>query len=208
MPQEGLTMTQHDALQDLAYIRQVMEQTRRYTAAKGIFFVLWGTIVSLALVGTWLQINRLVGGSNFKLWIAAMVIGWALTMYFSWRQQNEGALPHNAYLIGMNWMVVGLAMGVFYFVGVPMKTISFQAIPGVSALFLGIGIWNTGQLSGLRWLSGVGIAWLVGGGLLLAFPGSHTLWAMVVLLVLGEIVPGLILMRQEHQLRAAERARG
>ncbi len=68
-------MTQHDALQDLAYIRQVMEQTRRYTAAKGVFFIIWGVAVSLALLLTWLQITGSLGGSNFLVWGATMLAG-------------------------------------------------------------------------------------------------------------------------------------
>jgi hypothetical protein len=201
-------MTQHDAAADLAYIRQVMAQTRRYTATKGIFFVLWGSIVSLALIGTWFQWHRLVGGSNFEMWIGAMTVGWLVTLWLARREEQQGSAPHNARLIGMNWTAVGSAMGIFYFVGVPMHTIGFEAIPGLSALLVGIGIFNTGHLAGLRWLAGVGVLWLVVGGVLLAFPGPYTLWAMVALLVLGEVVPGLVLMRQERQLRAAERARG
>ena len=202
-------MTEQNAIQDLAYIRQVMEQTRRYTAAKGVFFVLWGTIVSLALVATWFQWVGVISGTNYELWIIAMLVGWGLTLYFARRQQDAGAVPHNAHLIGMNWTAVGLAMGAFYFVGVPMHTIGFQAVPGLSALLVGIGVFNTGHLAGVRWLAGVGVGWFVGGALLLAWPGPHALWAMVGLLVVGEIVPGLLLMREEraHPL-AAERARG
>lgn len=191
-------MTQHDALQDLAYIRQVMEQTRRYTAAKGVFFVIWGVAVGIALLLTWLQILGHVGGTNFEVWIGTMFTGWVLTMYFAWRQNRESAVPHHAFLIGMNWTAVGIAMGLAYFVGVPMKTIGFHAIPGLSALFVGVGIFNTGHLSGIRWLAGVGVVWLLCGGLMLAWPGLHTLLLMAVLLLFGQIVPGLVLMQQER----------
>lgn len=196
-------MTQHDALQDLAYIRQVMEQTQRYTAAKGVFFVIWGVAVSLALLLTWLQILGHIGGTNFEVWIGTMLVGWLLTMYCAWRQQRESAVPHHARLIGMNWTAIGIAMGLAYFVGVPMKSIGFQAIPGLSALFVGVGIFNTGHLSGIRWLAGVGVVWLLCGGLMLAWPGLHTLLFMALLLLFGQIVPGLVLMRQERALRAA-----
>lgn len=199
-------MTQHDAAADLAYIREVMQQTRRYTAAKGIFFVLWGSIVSLALVATWFQWHRLLGGTNFELWIGAMTVGWLLTLWLARREEQSGNAPHHARLIGMNWTAVGLAMMVFYFVGVPTKTIPFQAVPGLSALLVGIGIFNTGFLADLRWLVGVAVLWFVGGALLLAFPGPHTLWAMVALLVVGEIVPGLVLMRQERAQRGGAAA--
>lgn len=191
-------MTQHDALQDLAYIRQVMEQTRRYTAAKGVFFVVWGVTVSVALLLTWLQITGVLGGTNIMIWLGTLPIGWALTMYFAWRQQRESAVPHHAFLIGMNWTAIGIAMGVAYFVGVPMQTIGYQAVPGLSALFVGVGIFNTAHLSGIRWLAVVGVVWLLGGGVMLAWPGLHTLLLMAVLLVLGQIVPGLILMREER----------
>lgn len=196
-------MTQHDALQDLAYIRQVMEQTRRYTATKGIFFVIWGVAVSVALLLTWLQILGLLGGANLVVWLGCMVVGWGLTLYFAWRQRRESAVPHHAHLIGMNWTGVGVAMGLAYFVGVPMKSISLLAIPGLSALFVGVGIFNTGHLSGIRWLAGVGVVWLVGGALMLAWPGPHTLLAMALLLSFGQIVPGLVLMREERARRGA-----
>jgi hypothetical protein len=198
-------MTQHDAAADLAYIRQVMEQTRRYTAAKGVFFIIWGVAVSFALLLTWLQIIGELGGTNFEVWIGTMLAGWLLTLYFAWRQGREAAVPHNAFLIGMNWTAVGIAMGLAYFVGVPMKSIGFQAVPGLSALFVGVGIFNTGHLAGIRWLAGVGVVWLVCGGLMLAWPGLHTLLFMAVLLFFGQIVPGVLLMREERA-RAAEGA--
>lgn len=194
-------MTHHDAAADLAYIREVMEQTRRYTAAKGIYFVLWGSLVALALIGTWFQWHRVIGGTNFELWIGAMTAGWLATLWLARREATHGQAPFQARLIGMNWVAVGVAMGTFYFVGVPMKTVGFEAIPGLSALFVGVGIFNTGHLSGLRWLAAVGVCWFVAGGALLAFPGPHTLWAMVALLLLGEVLPGLVLMRQERALR-------
>ncbi len=194
-------MTQHDAQQDLAYIRQVMEQTRRYTAAQGVFFVIWGVAVSFALLLTWLQILGRIGGNNFVVWRATMLGAWGLTMYFAWQQQRDSAVPYHAQLIGMNWTAVGIAMGLAFFVGVPTHALSVQAIPGLSALFVGVGIFNTGQLSTIRWLSGIGAGWLVCGALMLAFPGVHNILAMAVLLFVGQIVPGLILMREERARR-------
>lgn len=199
-------MTQHDAAADLAYIRQVMEQTRRYTAAKGIFFVLWGTIVSLALVATWFQWHRWLGGTNFEMWIGAMVVGWLATLWLARREAQQGAAPYHAHLIGMNWTAVGIAMMAFYFVGVPAKTIPFQAVPGLSALLVGIGIFNTGFLAGVRWLVAVAALWFVVGALLLAFSGPYSLWAMVALLVVGEVIPGIVLMRQERAAAAGDAA--
>jgi len=199
-------MTQHDAAADLAYIREVMQQTRRYTAAKGIYFVLWGTLVSLALIATWFQIHRLIGGSNLALWLTLMVTGWVATVWLARRDAQQGAAPYHARLIGMNWTAVGLAMMGFYFIGVPAQTIPFQAVPGLSALLVGIGVFNTGFLADLRWLVGVALLWFVSGALMLAYPGPHTLWAMVLLLVVGEIAPGLVLMRQERARRAGDAA--
>jgi hypothetical protein len=191
-------MTQHDALEDLAYIRQVMEQTRRYTAAKGIFFVIWGVAVSVSLLLTWLQVVSVIGGSQWAVWIPTTLGAWGLTLWFSWKQQRESAVPHHAHLIGMNWTAVGVAMMIVFFVGVARGTVSYAAIPGLSALLVGAGIFNTGHLSGLRWLAVVGAVWLAAGALMLAFPGLHNLLATALLLVFGQIVPGLVLMRAER----------
>jgi len=196
-------MTQQNALEDLAYIRQVMEQTRRYTAAKGVFFVIWGVAVSVSLVLTWLQVTGGVGGNQWAIWIPTTLVAWGLTLYFAWRQQRESAVPHHAHLIGMNWTAIGIAMMFMFFVGVARGTIGYPAINGLAALLVGIGIFNTGHLSGIRWLAGVGVAWLVCGALMLAWPGLHTLLLMAFLLVIGQIVPGLILMREERVRRAA-----
>lgn len=197
-------MTQHDAAQDLAYIRQVMEQSRRYTAAQGVFFVIWGVAVSLALLLTWLQILGHIGGSNFLVWGVVMVAAWGLTMYCAWQQHRDSATPYHAQLIGMNWTAVGIAMGLAFFVGVPTQALSVQAIPGLSALFVGVGIFNTGHLSSIRWLAGVGVVWLACGALMLAWPGVHNIMAMAVLLLVGQILPGLVLMREERARRAQQ----
>lgn len=195
-------MTQHDAAADLAFIRQHIEQTRRYTAAKGVFFVIWGVAVSLSLLLTWLQVAGALGGSQWAIWIPTTVVAWSLTLWFAWKQQQESAVPHHAHLIGMNWTAIGVAMMAVFFVGVGRGTLGYAGIPGLSAILVGVGIFNTGHLSGLRWLAAVGVVWLVAGALMLAFPGLHNLPAMALLLVFGQIAPGLVLMRAE---RAAQR---
>ena len=194
-------MTHQDAADDLAYIRRVMEETRRYTAAQGVFFVIWGVAMTAAILLTWLQITGSLGGSNYAVWAITMFLGWVTTMYFAWRQQRDSVAPHQARLIGMNWTAVGIAMGLAFFVGTPFHTIGFQAIPGLSALFVGVGIFNTAHLSGIRWLAGVGVIWLLTGALMLAWPGFHTMLLMAALLVFGQILPGMVLMREERARR-------
>jgi hypothetical protein len=195
-------MTQQNALDDLAYIRNVMEQTRRYTAAKGVYFVVWGVAVSVSMLLTWLQIERVIGGSQWAVWTPTVLIAWGLTLYFSWKEQREGVAPYHAHLIGMNWTAVGVAMMCVFFIGVSRGTVHYSAISGLSALLVGIGIFNSGHLSGLRWLAGVGVLWLANGAAMLAWPGQHTLPWMAVLLLIGQIVPGLVLMREERAGRA------
>ena len=196
-------MTPHDAASDLAYIRGVIQQTREYTAARGIFFVVWGVAVTTALLLTWLQITGSLGGTQYEVWGATMTLGWLVTMYVAWQQNREVVVPVNARLIGLNWTAVGIAMGLCFFVGTPFRTIGFQAIPGLSALFVGVGIFNTAQLAGIRWLGAVGVIWLLTGALMLAWPGFHTMLMMAALLVFGQIVPGLVLMREERNRASA-----
>jgi hypothetical protein len=180
-----------------------MQQTREYTAARGIFFVVWGVAVTTALLLTWLQITGKLGGNQYEVWGVTMTLGWLLTLYLAWRQQRAVVVPVNAKLIGLNWTAVGIAMGLTFFVGTPFHSIGVAAIPGLSALFVGVGIFNTAQLAGIRWLGAVGIVWLLVGALMLAWPGFHTMLMMAALLVFGQIVPGLVLMREERDRVAA-----
>ena len=191
-------MTQHDAAADLAYIRQVMAQTRRDTAARGIFFVIWGVAISASLLLTWAQLRGWIGGSQWAIWIPTSVVAWGLTVWLAWRYERQGTVSLHTHLIGMNWTAVGVAMMAVFFVGVGRGTVHYAGISGLAAILVGIGIFNTGHIAGIRWLAGVGVAWLVAGTLMLGFPGPHNLLAMAALLVFGEAVPGLVLMRQER----------
>jgi surface polysaccharide O-acyltransferase-like enzyme len=194
-------MTQHDAAADLAYIRGVMEQTRHYTAAKGGYFIVWGVVITLGLLGTWLQLTGRLGGDNFWVWTAAIVCGWIATAVLVWHETREPVVPAMAQYIGYNWMSVGLVMSIMFFVGVPSGAVPPQVLPGMSALLVGAGIFNTGTLSGMHWLRAVAGAWFLGGIYMFLFPGPQVLLAMAFLLIGFQIVPGMVLVKQARARR-------
>jgi len=46
-------MTQENIQDDLAYIKKIIEESRRNVCSSGVHLMVWGTIIPIALVVSW-----------------------------------------------------------------------------------------------------------------------------------------------------------
>src|SRR5690606_28525269 len=134
---EERTMTHEQAAADLAYIRQLMDRSRRVTVLGGHYLVAWGVLVEAALVVTWLAASGQAVMNPLWAWAGAVLIGWAYTFWAGRRDREvDGASSRSGFLIGMVWVSLGVSMTLVFFIGMPAGTLGWQAAPGLAAAFL------------------------------------------------------------------------
>lgn len=197
-------MDQAQAQQDLAFIRELMQSARRATYVSGAFFILWALITGLGLLGTWLLVTGKLtlpfdaGVGTFWLWIVLDTIGFIGTVWIIRRVHSRATAAANPVdrLIGLSWFAVAAGILIVAIVGVGSGTISGDVMCAISAVFIGIGVFNSGLLAGMKWLRNLAFGWWIGGGLMLAAPGLWNLWFMALLLFLLYLIPGVVLARR------------
>lgn len=198
-------MTHEQAAADLAYMRQLMERSRRVTVLGGHYLIAWGVLVELALVVTWLAATGRAVMNPLWAWAGAVVLGWAYTFWSARRDRRvDGASSRNGFLVGIVWVSLGVAMTLVFFVGMPAETIGWQAAPGLAAAFLGAGALLHGTLAGIGWFRVVAAGWWLTAAAMLLWPGRETLLLYAGAVLVLQILPGVVLDHERRQLLLAD----
>lgn len=191
--------------QDLAFIRQLMERSRRVTVLGGHYFVAWGLLVEVGLLLSWLSFERYLTLPPALIWAPLVLAGYAYTFWSQRRDRAvEGAESRDGYLIGLVWLCFGICSLMVLLGDLWFQVIPSRALAGLFATLTGAAFFLHASLAGIPWLRNVGILWWLAAIPLYLWPGAYTLPAYAVLLLGLQIVPGWILARERRRLLAAE----
>ncbi len=191
------------AQQELAWIRELMVDSRRALHGSWQHQVLWGCLISAGLAGTWA-----VAYAGRPEWIGP---GWATLIMIGWggsvllgRRLAAGARVNTQSegLFAGVWVGVGAALTLFGTVGMASGALSPTTLPGVVAILMGVGYFASGHLAGLGWLRLVGVAWWLVGTGMLVIAGAWTLPALAAAFATLTLGPALVLRRQEALSRS------
>jgi hypothetical protein len=189
-------MTESQAQQDLAYIRQIMDESRSFATVGGNHFIIWGSVLALALAGTWLVASGAWSASMSLLWLVCISAGWLLTAWLRWHQSRRALATHPSGInIAKSWMALGFAMTLSFFLGTWSGSLSVAAIPGMAAAFTGVGIYLNGLLARIPWLKNLAWVWWASAALMLIWRSNSVYALMAVLMLLLYVIPGVLLNR-------------
>jgi hypothetical protein len=187
--------------EELASIRNLVEQTHFSALANGHYFVIWGLTISIGFAYNELQFTWNLPLSPLWVWIAAVATGWFYTVRTMARERRQSRIQTQfGRLLASEWITNGMAMTVVFFVGGQAGAISAQAIPGLTAAFLAIAFKATAELSGIRWLTYVAALWLVSAAGLFLLPPEMSAAALAVCLLALMVAPGLVLQSRARKL--------
>lgn len=190
--------TQTNPHEDLAYIRDLMEDTRRAAGLSGGYFVLWGLAISVGLLLTWLQVIDVLPYRPILTWGPCLALGLLGHFVLAWRDEQRPVQSRAGRLVGTVWLALGVAQLIYFVASMGFNTLPGIYMPGVVSSLLGSGIFITGVLAGITWLRNVGVAWWLGAISMFAWPGDHVSLLMGVLLLIFYVVPGVVLIRQQR----------
>lgn len=195
-----------DARNELAYIRELMLDTRRAASQSGGYFIVWGLAVGLALFATWLQLQGLMPYSPMITWSACFVAGILGNLYFMRQDAREPVQMPAGRLIAMVWLALGVTQLIFFYAGLGAGALPGEPLPAIFSSLIGSGLFLNGVLAGLPWLRNTAIGWWLGSLVMFIWPGDHVLLIMGALLVVFYVLPGIVLvrMKREQQVAATE----
>jgi hypothetical protein len=195
--------------EELAYIRQIIENSRKSFVEDGKPYIAWGVIVALGM--TFSYISALMGrdlGTGY-VWIGLTILGWIYIAYYSrTKSKTTRAKSIIDRVQGAVWGAVGSMIGFVIFLIYIGQALNIQDMPGIhplyicfiTAILVGIGYFVSGVANDLTWLRNVAFAWWASAIVMYLWPSVHVLGIYAFMLVAFQVVPGVILYRKYRSL--------
>lgn len=193
--------TEMTPAESLKLIESMIGQAKRSFQRMSFYFLLWGVLLTVAMLATYLMRNSDPGWVNGGAWGVAGILGGIISSVHGARQGKKEAVtnPMDS-IIGWLWISFVVTMII-----VIVCSVMVQRDPGaVITLLTGIPTFMTGQIMRFRPLIIGGIIFWVAGITMHLTQDALAITALYCsAMVLGYIVPGLMLKRQEDGLRTA-----
>ncbi len=188
--------------EELAFIRRVMQDSRRTAVDNGMNYMFWGVWTALAAIVGYCS-SLFHWHLGLYLWAVVISIGWGVSwLLIRQSRRRAGATSLAGNLLVAVWAGCGIASTLVGFVG--GTTVLGNGITGVIALITGTGFYISGVLYGSAWLRYyAAFGWWLTGVLMFLFPGIHVMLMLASAMILFQLVPGIILYRQWQREQAA-----
>ena len=189
-------MTGDDSIRDdIAFIRQAIEQGRGYAGRHSLDLLIWGVALAIGYVGTYATVSGWWRINPDWLWAACIVLPWLYSLRLFRSQSRPPRLPMTQAL-QMLWVGCGIFLSTFSVAVVLAGDMQQGWFSAVGAGTLGIAFFVSSYLCNLPWLRAVAAGWWVGMLLLYAFRHRiEVLPLSAVLMLLLLAMPGFLLWR-------------
>ncbi len=105
-------MDTHQAQLELNVIKKIMEDSRKINIDNGIHYILWGILVTIALLVNYVMLlNRVSGKYIGGMWMILMISGAVVDAFIGKREdKNRKVHTFASRLLGSLWLSSGIAM--------------------------------------------------------------------------------------------------
>lgn len=175
--------------EDLAVIRRLMEESRRTLHGGRTRAMMWGVVVSLALVLTYAEAAFRVGLPVLWIWVAAIGAGWVAHAWLSRRADRRSPVrTPTGRLVRAIWIGGGVAATVVGFGGSLSGAFpSAGALLAPVAAILGGCYYATGVACGSSAMRYFALGWWAGAVAMFVWSGEAALLVMTGLLLVFHV---------------------
>ncbi|MCK5332040.1 MAG: hypothetical protein KAK01_11565 [Candidatus Marinimicrobia bacterium] len=186
--------------EDLAIIKQIMQESRQSVTNIGINLVVWGGIVIICLLFTYYSMTHETIISEALIWGIGFSLAWAfeLRLYIKNKKKNHDS-TFSGNILSRLWLTILISMMIIGIFGELSGAISGGAGSGVIAVLLAIGYIVTGTIMNSGWVKLLGIGWWLGSILIFYTTVIQSILIWVVLMIALQFIPGVVLFVQEKK---------
>lgn len=197
-------MEKQQAELEISAIKQIMEDSRKIVATDGRAYIIWGILVVIGILGTYMLIHQTLFGYIGWLWITAIGLGWIYTFISNLRKTAQNHVHTFAgKILGAVWVSCGIAMTLIGFAGTATGAIGGYTISPMMSIVLGVAYFVTGIVYGLPWVRNLSIGWWIGALVTFIWTGRNSLLVFALMMTAFQIIPGIILYSKfKKQYRA------
>jgi len=189
-------MDEKTALEEIRFIRSVMEESKKSIVYNGKDYIFWGIIVMIGMMSTYIFQMSHVYFNYFWIWVVLIPIGWMYSLYNRRVYKIKFPITYAGRIIVSVWGSAGIAMSIIGVLGTFSGTIKPMAISPILCIILGSAYFITGKVVGVKWINYLSLGWWSGGLILMYVTTMYSFLIMALLMLLFQTIPGIIIYRK------------
>jgi len=185
-------MTNTNAAQDLAFIKQVIEDSRKNASGFGDHMMVWGIITSIGMIVSYILIQMQMSGNiEWIHWALLIAGGWTFELIYGWKVERKKPVLSYADKVSSGlWSSFGISMTMLGFIGIYTGGISIQFLSPIFCCVLAIGFFTSGFLYDTKWMRYIAMGYWVGALIMFFIPGTYHLLYMAAMTIGYMVIPG------------------
>jgi hypothetical protein len=183
---------------ELTLIRKIMEDSRRTAVDNGKQYILWGLLVSMALITNYIMaLMKIAMKYSGMMWIVSMALG--ILIAFIMERMDKRKRSSNTLagkMLGALWLAAGITMLLYGFLGPISKAYNPIYISPIISFVLAVAYYASSEIQQIKWFKWLALGWWLGGVYMMLLPSVHTLLINAIMLIGLQAVPGYILYKK------------
>jgi len=192
-----MRMEKENAFDSLNYIKQIIEDTKKTTVDNGKGFIIWGILISLGLILTYVSIKINLYSYNLYIWIVLIGFGWAYTIFDNLTNKKKKSVrTYTDKVVCSVWTSLGIVMTIMGFIATSVGAIQGVFLTAFMSLQVGTGFFITATIFKQFYMYVIAIIWWIGAIIMMIFPGLYVLPLMGSMMFFFQVVPGIYIYRK------------
>lgn len=189
--------------QEIRFIREMIERTRKITAGSWVFLLIWGIVPILGVAGMYVLVALKKYAWIWANWIFFIAVGIAFTLFLAFRVDRQAGLKTYAQKAAANLSYACAAAFILAgFVFPLLKLYSWGIIAVLMSLIAGVLIFSLGGLFEWALLKWCGTLFWLGALAMVFVHENYRALLFIPLILVGYLVPALVL-RFRYQKQSA-----
>ena len=192
-------MNENEALEELQFIRKVIEETKKSVVYNGRDIIFWGILVITGMMSTYIFHLAGVYFNYFWIWVGLIPVGWGYSVYNRSKIKEKHPATYAGKLFGYVWGAAGVAMTIIGFIGTTARAVDPMSISPLACVIVGSAYFVSGKIVESKWISNLSLGWWAGAIILFFVRTAESFLIMALLMLFFQTIPGIIIYRKYKQ---------
>lgn len=198
-------MNELQAQEDIQFIKEMIEKTKKITAGSWMFFLVWGIVAVLGVAGMYTLVIFEKYPWIWLNWIVFVAIGVVYTIVHSHRlEKSQGTKTYTQRTLWHFSFACGIAFILVGFVFPALGLYSYGVIPVLISTVAGILVFGVGGIFEWSLLKWCGVVWWAGTVGMIFINENYRGLLFVPLILIGYIMPALVLRSMYRKQREGD----
>jgi hypothetical protein len=187
-------MNEVNANEEIRFIKEMIERTKEITAGSWMFFLIWGIIAILGVIGMYILVFVEMFSLIWLNWIVWVAIGIVFTVVYTAKMERRKEINSYVHKFTTHLSIsCGIAFILVGFIFPLLKLYSWGLIAVFISLIAGILVFVMGGVYEWNLLKWCGVIWWAGAIGMVLIHENYRALLFIPLILIGYIMPALVL---------------